>query len=1723
MNNYFPISRLSFAASLRRTCGLALFLLIAAGSIALAQRATDGTTPLGIAPGSPAGSFALSDFDTINPYNGNLNFRLPLLNVAGRGAAQYQITLPIDQRWTVRHELFNQSYFRHYPDYNWWKPIESRYSPGALVGRQVGEGPCPPGGGVISSSLTRLTFIGADGTEYELLDQLTGGKVQSGYCPSGVGNSRGTIFVSTDGSAMTFISDTTIYDAIITSGHIYPSGYLINRDGTRSRIDGGKITWMRDRNGNRLTFTYDATHPFGRLIKITDSLNREVNIAYNVSDGQYGLHDQISYRGFGGATRTIRIAYSDLTDALRSDQTLKTFGELFSLEDYGGVYHNPRVVSSIWLPNDKRYRLYYNSYSELARVELPTGGAIEYDWGASLLNGSANGIVLVDTIFGEMQEYAPEIYRRVLTRRVYPDGGTGNTFKSRMTFGQTVGQGTATSSTVIDNYDVNGNLLTRSKHYFHGNPIPAMSSLIFEYPVWNHGREYQSETFDVVNNAPVLKQRVNNTWQPGTPISSNPNAPINPRITETVTTLTETNQVTKQTFSYDQFNNQTDIYEHAYGIGAAGALLRRTHTDYLTINPINGVNYAGNAVHIRSLPLQRQVFDANGIEKARTTYEYDNYAASGSNAPLTDRPLISGLDAAFTTGYQTRGNVTRTTRWLLPAGTQLHAHAQYDIAGNVVTTIDARGHATSFDFTDHFGSPDGDARFNSPPSELGGLSSYAFVTKATNVLGQTVYTQVDYYLGAPVDAEDINATVSSTFYNDPLGRSTQGIRVNNITALRNQTTVAYDDTNRIITVTSDLNAYGDNTLKSQTLYDGLGRQMETRIYESATAFTATKSEFDGLGRVHKTSYPFRPAEESPAWTTTEYDGLGRIKSVTTPDGAVVASAYHGAQVLVTDQAGKQRMSQTNALGQLTDVWEIRPADAATEAVSFPNHPEVTAGYRTTYSYDELNNLTTVNQGIQTRSFAYDSLSRLTSALNPETGTINYHYDNNGNLDWKADARGVKTEYTYDALNRLTNRTYSLTGAMPPNYTAPPPVQYFYDGTGMPAGVGVPAYSKGKLTAVKSAVSETIYTEFDARGRIKKHRQVSDPGTATSQTYLMEYEYDLAGNLKSQTYPSGRVITNGYDTASRINSITGQKAGETNKTYASSFSYTAHGAVKEVKLGNNLWEHAIFNNRLQPILIGLGTSQTVATPQDFNRFRADYFYGGTDNNGNVLHQTISVPDANGVYLVQMMQLYDYDKLNRLEVAREIKVGTGAQNWKQTYSYDRYGNRTFDAANTMLPTPPVNPTINPANNRYHANQGYDYDSAGDVTSAPGFVYSYDAENRMVSANDGQPSGLSTYAYDGEGRRVKKVTGSGATTTIFVYDVLDQLVAEYSTSAPAGTGGLSYLTADHLGSPRVITDANGNVKARHDYTPFGEELAHNPNLNLRSEAQGYVGDDVRQQFTGYERDDETGLDYAQARYYSSGLGRFTSGDPINTVIEERVVDPQQLNLYAYVRNNPLKFVDSTGMKINTSRLNKEQKELWDKLVELANAKDELGDYVNPELHDAYQRLNDDERTFYIENHDFGDKSGTIGEFTITKFSGNDFSEAVIQLDFKKIKNLEGPQDVDMKVPNFKKFEGLFGMDNAVVLRLAETFGHEAGHAIYALNNPAEGVKLQRLLNERDAAILALPPKTKYPYPPDVMQKMEAADKALEPGEKFAQQKEYKINRELNPKIRGSKCKKK
>jgi RHS repeat-associated protein len=219
----------------------------------------------------------------------------------------------------------------------------------------------------------------------------------------------------------------------------------------------------------------------------------------------------------------------------------------------------------------------------------------------------------------------------------------------------------------------------------------------------------------------------------------------------------------------------------------------------------------------------------------------------------------------------------------------------------------------------------------------------------------------------------------------------------------------------------------------------------------------------------------------------------------------------------------------------------------------------------------------------------------------------------------------------------------------------------------------------------------------------------------------------------------------------------------------------------------------------------------------------------------------------------------------------------------------------------------------------------------------------------------------------------------TTVYVYDAQGVLAAEYdSPAAQPSTCGTCYLTADTLGSTRMITDETATPRECHDYLPFGEEIN-------RSSAGGCYAATTSNtlKFTGKERDQETGNDYFGARYFGSAQERFTIPDPVAGA----VTNPQSLNKYAYTWNNPLRYTDPTGMFVSWEDSKKQcrgdetgdecktrlQREFENRITALQNSKDKKERAQGKALAATYKKLQDARETFHVVRED-GSGSGEL-----------------------------------------------------------------------------------------------------------------------------------------------------
>ncbi len=202
-------------------------------------------------------------------------------------------------------------------------------------------------------------------------------------------------------------------------------------------------------------------------------------------------------------------------------------------------------------------------------------------------------------------------------------------------------------------------------------------------------------------------------------------------------------------------------------------------------------------------------------------------------------------------------------------------------------------------------------------------------------------------------------------------------------------------------------------------------------------------------------------------------------------------------------------------------------------------------------------------------------------------------------------------------------------------------------------------------------------------------------------------------------------------------------------------------------------------------------------------------------------------------------------------------------------------------------------------------FSYDERGNLQQGVNEYFEYNELNQLVKVRQGDSSGsiLEEYAYDQEGERIKKHDYVLNETTYYVNDNFVVVMNEtgnyttthyYDDETQVGrkdpNGDKFYYHPDHLGSTAIVTNQSGDVVEETLYEPYGEILS---------------GGDSRFLYTGKELDDQSGLYYYGARYYDSFLTRFTQPD-------ENIPDPynpQDLNRYSYVRNNPYKYVDPTG----------------------------------------------------------------------------------------------------------------------------------------------------------------------------------------------------------------------
>jgi len=1458
-----------------------VFFVVSFPSVAHAQITNVGDDTMTPVPGAGHDYIHMLS-ETVNPANGSVSLRIQVPTPKGRG-----ISLPFSFAYDsngVNHVVsFNPGSATWQSNTSYLAQGGWSYSVPLLNIHAWTVSVAPNGQGNPSSCTFSSNYVfqdsgggrhdlslGAASYESGTLNSLCGSPVINGGDPQ-LTAALLTTPTAGDSSPITVVAD--------ADGTAY---YFANT--LREPVGNGNSslpTFIEDRNGNQMVPRDNGNGVF----TFTDTAGRPV----------------ISSNGFGGAGATNSITIGGLIYQV----TWTSATAKYSVSSHqinppaSGIQCNPipsvsatqPVVSSITLPNGQQYKFSYDStYGLLNQITYPTGAWVKYTWKLSdtlseladfdgqscYTDPSGHPICTAQPNVCEYQYNVPVVN----TRTVGFTSGTNQvtqTFTYSTTWGGNGTEWTQKTTKVVTTDNVLVKSFTTDYTY---SSIPAASEpyegtlIASQIPV-----ESTIQYYDWGGTSPI--RTVTKTWQNQFEMTSQ-------------STTLDNNYTSKVAYTYGPGDQITEKDEYDYGSGGPGPLLRRTVTNYQTFpsTQVPPVGYTYSPYTAGSTILDRPssiiTYNGGGTRFAETDYFYNNSTSSASATQHDETNYGPGSSVP-------RGNAGTVTKQCFPGCTNASTTYVFDETGQVLSKTDPCGnttcsdmtgtnHTTIYSYTDSYSSCGGTA----PPSG----NTNAYLTKITDPLSHTQSYCYGYTDGQLRGSTDPNNQVTSYAYSDPLLRLTSTTYPDT-----GKTTLTYNDS--VLSITTSKLITAGVALTNVSILDGMGHVIETELTSDPAGTDYTVTTYNGEGLVNTVTNPYRGTSDPTYGTTSySYDALNRTTKVMHPDSTYVQTTYTGRATQVSDEGNGtksvKRISQTDALGRLNSVCEVSSTALSVGASPAPGacgQDIGGTGFLTSYEYDILGDLTGVLQaGLNQRSSIYDSLLRLTSSANPESGSFIYAYDSNGNVTARTDARKIATTYTYDVLNRVTQKSYS---------DGTPTAYFIYDIK--PDWNVAQTNIIGRMTEAYTNQSELLASVFgyDSVGRVVLNNQVAGIASPAGG-YTLEYTYDLLGDMTTATNGLGSVtFTYGYNSAAQLTGVTSSISDASHpSSLLSSVLYNAPGGLTSASMGtitstSGISESRTYDKRLRTVVISTG----VNTPTGFVGL-VGMTYGYAPN-GDVTSPADG-PTGNWTFT--------YDDFNRL-LSTVVPVYSASP---YAYVYDRYGNRWKQTGNGSCTAGTAFCISFDANN--HVTGGIlTYDAAGNVIADNMHHYTYDAENRLTQVDAGTTA---SYLYDALGRRVQKTT-AGATVND-LYDLNGHAVTELSSTGEWNRGevyagsrhlvtyvnSLTYFSSiDALGSERVRSTQTESSYESCASLPFGD------GQNCFGSATGNVSP---LHFTGKERDTESGLDNFGARYMGSSLGRFMSpdwSDKPQSVPYAVFNNPQTLNLYSFVLNNPVTNRDLDG----------------------------------------------------------------------------------------------------------------------------------------------------------------------------------------------------------------------
>ncbi|MFH1255610.1 MAG: RHS repeat-associated core domain-containing protein [bacterium] len=715
--------------------------------------------------------------------------------------------------------------------------------------------------------------------------------------------------------------------------------------------------------------------------------------------------------------------------------------------------------------------------------------------------------------------------------------------------------------------------------------------------------------------------------------------------------------------------------------------------------------------------------------------------------------------------------------------------------------------------------------------------------------------------------------------------------------------------------------------------------------------------YDGLGLMESADDLHAVSDANYGVWRYDYDDSGNMISFTDPKNQIVNFTYDDINRVLTENytggAGTEISYNydlcLNGIGRLCSTnFAANIIENNYNAAGLVKSEKLTAGakiYATQYEYDRQGNIALIKHPDNSETkYDYNTAGLPETVSKKENGATNYEmiindidYDPSGQISYQSYGNYAKNYYVRDSdqLYRLAHKYTVRDNSQIAGSTAMKSRVYAGNGDGdmyvdvdnnwnarhnaasgivydkTPAAIRSGNYDMDQLwraflpfntsglpdDAVISAATLNIYVDFMFTGGYFGITQTNQAAISS----LTAEDYDACGFTHNPV--------EGTNARTKI-TATGWKSFALNTNGMNWISKTGYTKLG-IRTAADLDDTAVYSDQFirfhsseQPGTETdpyLDITYTVPETNDYIQ-DLNYVY---DKAGNI----IKITDKSNTNTKKTIY-YNYDDLHRLTKASSTNAVYGGD-YLQTYAYNAIGNiiNKSDVGNYTYADNGYN---NPHAATNIGGTSHTYDNNGNLTNDGSWTHSWNYDNRLIKSANG--AGAINYTYDPGGDRLTYSDGMATTTYVNKYFNVSsigitekniylgsQLIATIKGNGTATS--THYVHSDHLGGSNAITDSNGQIEQLIDYYPFGEMRIN--------EKEGSF--DEKRKFTGHEYDKKTELNYMVARYQNPDAGQFMSIDPMlrDGISREWLIDPQKLNSYNYVANNPLKYIDPFGLE--------------------------------------------------------------------------------------------------------------------------------------------------------------------------------------------------------------------